>query len=258
MLQVFKRAGDTFDQRGAGRLSAGAEIAWVTRHESDWDRQRWRESRDSEQAVSIGHLLEDPWRRHWREPQLIIDSDSYHTSGQEFDMNYLREPSQQLPEVVWQICWGLPFFLPPRTSALFEATISPVKILDIPAFFASNAGHPRIVVAKEVKPESPNGALQKALQRGTDAAGLLSFYLAHWNSYLGPWRLGEQNRQSLGLWWVPWTMVPTQSGSLTSELPVTWKKKLPLWLSCYHLTSVICSRTQSTWSGRWYYILLTD
>lgn len=48
----------------------------------------------------LATLLEDPWRRHWREPQLIIDSDSYQASGQEFDTNYLREPSQQLPEVV--------------------------------------------------------------------------------------------------------------------------------------------------------------
>lgn len=109
-----------------GRLSTGAETTWVMRHESDSDRGWQGESQDSEETESpLATSLGAPQRRHSEESQLIAIETTSQALGQEYNMNYLGEPLNNAPRQYGRHCWGLPFFLPHKTSVLLEATTRP-------------------------------------------------------------------------------------------------------------------------------------
>ena len=91
-------------------------------------------------------LGDPPQRRHWKEFQLLMIV-ICQALGQELDIS--QGVLSTTLKTVLQICWGLSFLLPHRTSVMFETTVCPVKLLDIPDSFAGRVGHPSIAVANE-------------------------------------------------------------------------------------------------------------
>ena len=114
------------------------------RHESDSDEQKLEEVVSEEPESPLATLLGyPPQRRHWKEFQLLMIV-TCQALGQEFDIS--QGVLSTIPKIVLQIGWGLSVLLPHRTLVMFEATICPVKILDIPDSFAGRVGHPSMLL----------------------------------------------------------------------------------------------------------------
>ena len=70
-------------------------------------------------------LGDPPQRRHWKEFQLLMIV-ICQALGQELDIS--QGVLSTTLKTVLQICWGLSFLLPHRTSVMFETTVCPVKL----------------------------------------------------------------------------------------------------------------------------------